>query len=254
GLVELQSADGGSPTYLRSVVADKTVGLHAFGAICAALVRRSVTGRGDAVEVPMFESVTSYALLEHLYGLSFDPPTGPGGYERVMSPERRPCRPADGYLGAVVYDDRQWRAFFTAIDRPELAEDPRYADHASRTGHTDELYAVVAAVMPSRTTAQWLEEFRRLDIPAMAVASLTDVLGDDHLQTVGMFAPTAFGDGHEYLRVRNPLRFAAGSDDERRPPPALGEHTAEVLGEAGYSAEEIEELVSRGAAFGPSSG
>src|SRR6202000_1525740 len=95
GLVTIQSSPGERPDYVRMGVADKTGGLLAFGAVCAALVQRDRTGEGCAIEVPMFEAFTSFVLLEHLYGRTFDPPTAPAGYERVLATDRRPFRTAD---------------------------------------------------------------------------------------------------------------------------------------------------------------
>jgi formyl-CoA transferase len=248
GLVELQSRYAPALEYVRSVVADKVAGLFAFGAVCAALVQRDRTGEGCAVEVPMFEAFTSFVLLEHLYGRSFEPPTGAAGYDRVMAADRRPFRTADGWVSVVFYNDRQWRGFFETIGRPELAEDPRFAEHGARTANSDVLYAMVADAMSSRTTAAWLELLRQLDVPAMPVSSIDDLLADPHLSAVGMFVRRDHPSTGRYLHVRNPLVFSTGMGDERLDPPLLGQQTAEVLREIGYGDDEISDLVARGAA------
>ena len=211
------------------------------------LVQRNRTGEGAAVEVPMFEAFTSFTLLEHLYGLTYDPPVGDAGYERLLSTERRPFRTADGWLGVVFYDDRHWRAFFETIGRPELAVDPRFAEHNARTIHTDQLYAMVAEAMLTRTSAQWIDVLRRLDVPAMPVLSVADVLTDPHLTSVGLFVTEDHPVTGRYTKVRNPLVFSTGLDDGRVPPSTLGQHTADVLGELGYDADGIAALGAAGA-------
>jgi crotonobetainyl-CoA:carnitine CoA-transferase CaiB-like acyl-CoA transferase len=246
GLVALQSIGGEQLQYARTVVADKTVGILTFGAACAALVQRERTGEGCAVEVPMFESFTSFVLLEHLYGLTFDPPTGPAGYQRVLAPDRRPFRTADGWLSVVFYNDRQWQGFFDLIGAPELSADPRFADHRSRTDHSAELYAMVAEAMPSRTTAEWLSFLRDLDVPAMPVNDVEAILQDPHLQAVGLFERSDHPTEGPYTRVRNPIRFSSGLDDHRVEPPGVGQHTSTILGELGYDEQEIAALVARG--------
>jgi formyl-CoA transferase len=247
----LQSSDPGQLSYVRSVIADKTAGLFAFGAVCAALVQRSRTGEGAAIEVPMFEAFTAFTLMEHLYGLTYDPPLGEAGYERILSAERRPFRTADGWLGVVFYDDRQWQAFFDTIGKPELAHDPRFNEHSARTANTTVLYAMVGDAMTERTSAEWIELLRRLDVPAMPVLSVADVLNDAHLNSVGLFVTEEHPVAGRYTKVRNPIVFSTGTDDGRVPPARLGEHTAQVLGELGYDHDRIAALVAAGVAVTP---
>src|SRR5690606_15306502 len=154
GLSALMERTSGEPLHTPMVTADKTTGLTALYAILAALFARERTGRGQFVEVPMFEAMTSFVLTEHLYGHVFDPPEGPIGYTRVLAAWRRPYRTKDGWIAMLAYTDRQWSRFVTEAGRPELATDERYASLAARTRNIEEVYALVGDLLPQRTTAE----------------------------------------------------------------------------------------------------
>ena len=109
----------GDPQYVPLTLADKVVGLSAAPAILAALLHKSRTGVGQHIEVPMFEVMSQFVLTDHLGGQSFEPPIGPPGYNRLLSPARRPYRTSDGFISALVYTDGHWRRFFDLIGRPE---------------------------------------------------------------------------------------------------------------------------------------
>jgi formyl-CoA transferase len=248
GLAAAQSVNSDRPDSVRSIVADKVAGLAAFGAIAAALFERERTGVARAIEVPMYETLVSFTLLEHLYGLTFEPPLGGQFYERVMAPDRRPLRTADGWLSVMFYDDKHWKVFFDLAGRPELAADPRYATHAARTARSAELYALIAEVLPSRSTADWLAVLHEREVPAMAMKSPAELIDDPHLEAVGLISTELHPSEGTYRRVRGPLRFDPPVDDVVAHPPRIGEHTVEVLREAGCTDAEIDDLLTRGAA------
>lgn len=236
----LSRADGDPrPRYVPTLVADKTAALHAVYATLAALFQRQVTGTGQYVDVPMFEAFASWHLLENLFGLTWSACPGPTGYPRAVSPFRRPYRTADGYVAILPYVDAHWRAFFEVAGRPELLEDPRFADYRSRSEHIDALYAELDAIAPTRTTAEWLEALQAASVPCMPVHDLDAVLEDPHLAGTGFFETRTHPAGGTYRAMRPPVRFAAADCDVRRDPPRLGEHTAEVLAEVGYSATSL---------------
>ena len=246
GIADVQGGDG-EPAYVKSVIADKTVGLMAVNGILAALVARGVTGRGTVVTVPMFESMAAFNMLELQGGYVFETPRGPSGYARVSSPFRKPYRTADGYLGVVVYTDRMWLAFFELIGRPELADEPRYATIAARTAHVDEMYELIDTELAKESSAYWLEKLSAAGIPALPVQSIADLRTDEHLRAVALFEdvdhPTAGP-------LRLPGLATQFSDTpcsrETRPAPLLGQHGPEVLAEAGMTAAEIDELRAAG--------
>jgi crotonobetainyl-CoA:carnitine CoA-transferase CaiB-like acyl-CoA transferase len=220
------------PTYMATPVADKTVGLYAASAVLAALLRRDRTGGGQYVEVPMFETLSSYALAEQLGGRAYHPPLGPTGYPRMRSPHRRPYRTKDGFICVAVYTAEHWVSFLTYVDRAAILADPRYATVAGRSAHTDDLYAIVRAEMLRRTSDEWLEILSGLDIPTGPLRSLDELFDDPHLADVDFFQVVEHPTEGEVVGARNPVRFAGtplAAPREMRPAPVLGEHDAEVL-------------------------
>ena len=140
GMAVLQARRTGEPVYVASAIADRIVGMATANTVTAALYYRERTGRGQSIEVPMFETFSHFVMGDHMYGLTFDPPLGDWGYARMMSQHRRPYRTKDGYIGVNVYNDKHWHRFFHLSEHPEMAEDSRYATIYGRTQHIDELY------------------------------------------------------------------------------------------------------------------
>jgi len=185
GCADLMRRRIGEPLYFPTITADKTTGLIAAMAILAALTGRVTSGRGAVVEIPMFECMAGFTLVEHLYGRSFAPPQGAMGYPRVLSPNRRPYRTTDGYVCMLPYTDAHWRAFFDEAGTPHHAADPRFVSIAARTAHTDELYALAGELIATRSTGHWLEACERISVPAAPMLSLDEIVDDPHLAAVG---------------------------------------------------------------------
>jgi crotonobetainyl-CoA:carnitine CoA-transferase CaiB-like acyl-CoA transferase len=250
GIVALQaSLSGGEPTYLATVVADKVAGLTAAYAVMAALFERERSGLGQEIEVPMFETLASFTMVEHLCGALFDPPLGPTGYVRALSPERRPYRTADGHIAVMIYNDRHWRNFFDAIGNPEWSRDPMFASLRSRTENIGTILARVGAIMRERTTDEWMALFEHAQCPAMPVRSIDDLIDDPHLAAVGFWQRLDTPDG--VVRMPGvPLGFSRTPGGVGKPGPGLGADSDEVLREAGFDAAEIEALRRSGAVQG----
>ncbi len=251
GLTALPALTGkisGEPRFSPATMADRIVGLNATHAILAALLHRDRSGEGQSIEIPMFETVAQFVLGDHMAGRSFEPPIGPPGYSRLLSPDRRPYQTSDGYLCALVYTDKQWTAFFRAIGQENQDQrDPRLSSMSSRTSNYDYVYGWFSDVMKTRTTAEWMQLFEEADIPHAPLHDLDSLIDDPHLAAVGLIQSVEHPTEGR-LRVAGPAAtWSKTPPSIRQYPPGLGEHGSEILREAGFSDSDIEALVAEGA-------
>jgi crotonobetainyl-CoA:carnitine CoA-transferase CaiB-like acyl-CoA transferase len=243
-----KEAGAETPRYVPATLADRSVGLHIVNAVCAALYYREKSGKGQRVDVPMFESLLQTVMGEHMGGYTYLPQLGDPGYARMLAKERRPYETKDGYVCVLVYNDKQWRAFFELIGRPELFADPRYATPEARSRDFAGANALVAAEMRKRSTAEWLAALEGADIPVQRMNSLTDIVEDPHLAAIGYFKQVEHPSEGSIRSMAVPSEWSESAPEYRRHAPRLGEHTREVLQEAGVPEAEIERMVSSGAA------
>jgi crotonobetainyl-CoA:carnitine CoA-transferase CaiB-like acyl-CoA transferase len=240
----VKKSGAAAPSYAPVNLADRVTGLHAVYAVTAALFHRERTGQGQSVEVPMFESLAHFVLGDHSAGLTFDPPGGEAGYARLLA--RKPYQTSDGYLCILVYNDKQWKSFADSIGQPELMQDPRFATQANRARHISEIYAWLAGVIRRRSTAEWMALMEKADIPVAPVNDVSDLVADPHLAVTGFFSMEEHPSEGRLRTMRTPTDWSDSPPGPQRHAPRLGEHSAEVLKEAGYSDEEIARMVREG--------
>ncbi len=248
GLADLMQRQSCEARYLPTIAADKTCGHVAAHAILAALLQRSRTGEGCVVDIPMFETMVGFNLVEHFYGQHFDPALSAPGYPRVLAPWRRPYKTADGHLSMMPYTTAHWQRFFTEMGRPDLAADPRFADIAQRTQHIEALLELASGFVAQHSTAWWIATCERLEIPAAPVARLEDLPSDPHLAETGFFEQVQDPAMGAMRFPGVPVRF----DGQRPPiavPPRLGEHTRAQLARAGLPHAAIDALIASGGAL-----
>jgi formyl-CoA transferase len=246
GLAHLIGHERGRPDFAPTLVADKTTGLALVNAVLAALFHRERSGEGQYVEVPMLETMAAFTLAEHLGGLTFDPPVGKAGYARLLSGGRKPVPTRDGFVAMLPYTADHWVALFNGAGRGDLVQKYNLQDRRERNARLQELYADMFAVTRSQSTTELLAMCDRLDIPATRIYDIDELPSHPHLKAVGLFEPFAHPVAGATVTVRPPTRFARTPASVRLGAPLLGQHTAEVLGEAGLDAAAIERLLAAG--------
>jgi crotonobetainyl-CoA:carnitine CoA-transferase CaiB-like acyl-CoA transferase len=235
------------PRYVPTAITDRITGLATVNAVTTALLCRERTGKGQAVEVPMYETIAHMLLGDHLCGRTFDPPMEPALYERMLAPQRVPYATRDGYVCVLVYNDKHWRSFFKLVGREEMFEqDPRYSSQTARSRHINEVYAFIAERMAERTSAEWLKLLKEADIPVSPLNSVDDVIDDPHLAEAGFFQMIDHPSEGRLRVMSTPSSWSETPPVALRPAPRLGEHSAEVLREAGYGDAEINEMIKAG--------
>jgi crotonobetainyl-CoA:carnitine CoA-transferase CaiB-like acyl-CoA transferase len=228
----------GEPQFVRTPVSDKVTGLLATSAICAALVERERSGRGQAIEVPMFETMVQFLLVEQQGGYVFDPPRGAAGYPRTDSPFRRPYRTRDGLVGVLPYTDEHWRALFEALGAGDHGTDPRFATISGRSRHIDELYAWLDTQLATLTTAEAVALFERVKVPIMPVNGVADLFDDPHLAAVDFLPRREHPQAGTVRQARPPVRFSRSGSAPFAHAPALDSHGPQLRDELDRRAGE----------------
>jgi crotonobetainyl-CoA:carnitine CoA-transferase CaiB-like acyl-CoA transferase len=230
GIPHVQQLMTGEANFVGTIMADKVAGLTVLYSTMMALFHRERTGEGQEVEVGMFETMASFMLVEHANGAMFTPKLGPAHYHRAVARNRKPYKTKDGYVAALVYNDKHWQLFVDAV-KPAWAG-PELATLAQRAKQIDRVYGLLGETFLERTTQEWLDLLRELGIPAAPLRTTDELFDNPHLNAVGFFetvdtkhGPVRFP-GVPTWFSRTPGHVAGGA-------PELGENTEEVLKEFG---------------------
>jgi crotonobetainyl-CoA:carnitine CoA-transferase CaiB-like acyl-CoA transferase len=192
----------------------------------------------------MFESMVQFLMVEHMGNRTFGS-NEEVGYARVLSQLRKPHRTLDGYVCALPYHDKNWRDFFLIVERPDLANDSRFASHNARSQNYEVLYGLLGTLIAERTTAYWLEKLRAANIPVAPVHQLADVFDDPHLQQVGLFETVQHPDLGAIKAIRSPIGFSVTPASTGKPAGFIGADTKRILESFGYTNAEIERLIEQ---------
>jgi crotonobetainyl-CoA:carnitine CoA-transferase CaiB-like acyl-CoA transferase len=254
GFASLQTAVADTPRFMPSIVADKTSSNGVVSAVLAALYARERLGVGQSVEVPMFETLVSFVMVEHLYGEAFVPALESAGYKRILNPQRRPYATKDGYLAILPYTDGHWREFCGLIGRRDLLEDRRFTGIANRLANIEAYYGLLGEIAATRTNAEWLELLGSSNVPHGPVNTLHSLLSDPQLEATGFWKVVDHPTEGKLRMSDIPPRFSKTPPEIRRLQPRLGEHSVEVLREAGLSDMEIDAMLASRATEMPPEG
>lgn len=246
GIAGLINQQRGEPDYFPTLIADKTAGLATANAVMAALYHREKTGQGQYIEVPMFETMVAFTLLEHQGGQSFEPQLGDVGYTRLMTGGRKPAKTSDGVIAILPYTGEHWGAFFTHAGRGDILEKYNLNDRNERNDRIHELYEDLNTVVREMTSAECMRICEENDIPSTPIYALNELIDHPHLKAVGMFQHMKHPTEGATVQVRPAALFEKTPAQITLPAPTLGQHTTEVLTEAGIADEEIRALLYKG--------
>ena len=248
GMAGLFLQRDGQPNYVPMLICDHVAGEISAGAILAAIAERNVSGKGCSIEVPMFETMAAFVLQEHLAQQSFDPPVGPVGDQRLLSPHNKPVQTSDGWISFTVNTDPQVRAFLRVTERSDLLNDERFNSVAARATNVKEWFAIRGAPLTNKSTLDWLDLLQAADIAAQACHTLQTLSNDKHLKAVGLIQYEDHPTEGKTAVIRSSIKVDSAFLDLRETSQPKGWETQKLLEEMGYSADEVTALLAKGSA------
>ena len=238
---------GGGPARSPFSPIDQSTGMNAFSGILAALLERGRTGRGCFLEVSLFE--TAAALLGYNFQIFWEKGSLPekcgSGHESLCPYQAFDA--ADRPVLVGIANDNLWRRFTAGVGRPELGEDPRYRTNADRVARFAETVALVQGIIATRSADEWVEFCLRIGIPCAAVNTIADMLAHPHTAARGVVLDYEHPQLGPLRTMAQPIQFDGQARAVRSPPPMLGQHSAEVLADYGFTPPEIDALRAAGA-------
>ena len=246
GMAGLFMQRDGAPNYVPMLICDHVAGEIAAGAILAAVIQQQATGQGCTVEVPMFETMAAFVLQEHLAQHSFDPPVGPPGDRRLLSPHNKPVQTADGWISFTVNTDPQVKAFLKVTGRDELIADERFNSVGARAKNVQAWFEVRGKPLTDKTTETWLSLLQQADIAAQPCHTLETLPHDKHLKAVNLIQYEEHPTEGRTAAIRASIKVDDRYLDLRAPSQPKGWESEQILTDLGYSSAQAEALQSSG--------
>ncbi|RMF87782.1 MAG: CoA transferase [Nitrospinota bacterium] len=242
GLMSITGLPGQGPVRAGIPIADLSAGIFAAQGILVALIERERSGQGQWVHTSLLEAMIAmldFQATRWLMGREVPPQAGnnhptsiPTGMFRVK----------DGYINIAAGGQHMWKRLCTAIEAPELLEDPRFATPELRSQNRDALNPLLEEKLQSRGVKEWVEKLNAAGVPCGPILSIDQVFADEQVQHLGMAQEIEHPRLGPIQIVRHPVTLSRTPGGIFRPTPERGEHTEEILGELGLSREEIEKL------------
>lgn len=246
GVMDLTGHPDGPPTRVGISLGDETAGLLAVQGILAALLVRERTGEGQRVEIALHDGLLSLLTFQaQNWWAGGKAPTRIGNAHPSIVPYQT-FPTADGWMNVGVGNEGQWKRFCEAVGRPAWLDEPRYRTNADRLVHREELVPQIEAILRGRPTAEWIEVFAGVDVPCGRIRTVAQALDSAEARARGMIVEVEGADGEPLPLLGPALKLSASPARVRRPPPALGEHTDEVLAELGFAQAEVLGLLKSG--------
>jgi crotonobetainyl-CoA:carnitine CoA-transferase CaiB-like acyl-CoA transferase len=244
GLTAIQGGVTGKPAMLRLIVPDKVTALSAAQAITAALLARERTGRGQHVRLAMLDAVVAFMWPE---GMAYHTFVG-DDVAQMRPPDRRELvfETRDGHMVVGTVAHREWVAFCEAVGRPDLHADARFSSAAGLVQNAEARLALMAEILAERTTDDWLERLDAAEVPCAPVLTRESLPSHPQIVENGLVVESTHPIAGPMREARPAERLDATPSALRRPAPGLGEHSDELLGEAGYAPHEISALREAG--------
>ena len=242
-MASYQEAYSDQPSYTSGATADKATGLMLALSVVSSLFKRNKDNKDLEVEVPMFETMVDFTLVEHLYGYNFLPPKDEPVYPRQSSPNRKPYETKDGFIAVLPYNDKQWLRFLKFIKKEHLIKTKKFSTLENRNKNVDELYSLLVKELKKEKTNFWIKKLREIDIPSMKINKPKDLFIDEHLKKTNFFKTYKHSTEGDLMYPRLPVYFNNERDNESKfEAPNLGNKTKEILIDLGYDKNEIENL------------
>jgi crotonobetainyl-CoA:carnitine CoA-transferase CaiB-like acyl-CoA transferase len=237
----------GRPVKVGLPQTDLITGMWAAFGVMNGLYKRELTGEGDRVELGMLDATLPWLTKQAGKVFADEEPTRMGTKDPVLAPYQT-FETSDGHLNVACLNQKLWRDFCAAIDRPDLAADARFETNADRVEHMSELEAEIEDALATKTTDEWMDVLVDAGVPAGPVQSVEEALYNEQTEARGVVGEVSSEDGERTVpTIEHPLNFAHAESGFRSPPPKLGEHTREVFADLGYSEARLDELAAAGA-------